>query len=95
MVRVPSLSSSPGAHFKLCRQIFLLHDERMVTSGRHGRGQAMENGLIIVNDCACFAVHQARSAHHVSAKSRADGLMSKADTKNGYLCRQSGGSDRC
>jgi hypothetical protein len=37
--------------------------------------------------CAGFAVHQARSAHHLTAKCGPDGLMSKADAKDGdFAC---------
>jgi len=78
----------PGADFKFFRQIVLLDDKRVIASGRHGRGQAAEDGFAIVTDCAGFAVHQARGAHHLSAKGSTDGLVSEADAENRNLARE-------
>jgi len=78
----------PRAHLKLGRQILLLHDQRVVSGRRHRRGQAVKNAFIIVRDCAGFAVHQMRSAHHPSAKRLADGLMSEADAENGNFASE-------
>jgi hypothetical protein len=50
-----------------------------------GAGRPRKDAFTIVHYCAGFAVHQARSAHHVAAKGRPNGLMSKADAKNGDL----------
>jgi len=41
-----------------------------------------------VHDRAGLAVHQVRSSHHPAAKSRADGLMSQADSKDGHFTRE-------
>ncbi len=78
----------PSADFKFFREIFLLDDKRMIASGRHGRGQAAEDGFAIVTDCAGFAVHQSRSAHDLSAKGGTYGLMSEADAENRNLARE-------
>ncbi len=76
---------SPGADFQFCRQIFLFHDERVIARSRHGHGQAVEDGFVVVRDRAGLAVHQVRSAHDVAAKSRADSLMSQADAEHRHF----------
>ena len=76
---------SPGADFQFRRQIFLFHDERVIARGRHGHGQAVKDAFVVVRDGAGLAVHQVRSAHHIAAKSRADGLMSQADAENRHF----------
>ena len=50
-----------------------------------GSGQAVKDGFVVVRDGAGLAVHQVRSAHHVAAKGRADGLMSQADAEHRHL----------
>ena len=82
MVRLPSFSVVHALTSSSAGRSFLFHDERVIARGRHGRGQAAEDGLVVVGDGAGLAVHQVRSAHDVAAKSRADGLMSQADAEN-------------
>jgi len=72
----------PGANLEFVRQILFLHDQRVIARGRHGTGQAVEDGFVIVRDGAGFAVHEVRCAHDLSAESGADGLMSQADAED-------------
>ena len=48
----------------------------------------MEDGFVVVGDGAGFAVHQVRGANDLAAKSRADGLMSEADSEDRHLSRK-------
>jgi hypothetical protein len=41
----------------------------------------VKDGSVVVRNRAGLAMHQVRSAHYASAKSRADSLMSKADAE--------------
>src|ERR1700733_6789031 len=76
---------SPCADFEFCWQILLLHDKRVVTSARHGCGQAAKDALVIVGDGAGLAVHQVRSPHDAPAKGRSYSLMSQANPENRHF----------
>src|ERR1700756_569233 len=61
---------------------FLFHDQRMVTRGYEILGQFAKNGFAIVMDSAGFAVHQRRSAYHITSERVANGLMAEANSKD-------------
>ena len=72
----------PGADFQFGGQIFFLDDERMIARGRHGHGKALEDGSVVVHDCAGLAMHEMSGANHASAEGFADRLMSEADSEH-------------
>src|SRR5258708_19190644 len=76
---------SPCANFQIAWQILLGDDQRMVARRSHGRSQAAKDGLAIVLNLTGFAVHQVLRAHHLPAKSCADGLVSEADSEQRHI----------
>ena len=72
----------PGADFEFGGQIFLLHDERVITRGGHGLRKSLKNCSIVVQDCAGLTVHEMRSAHNFPSESLANRLVSEADAKD-------------
>ncbi len=79
------LFGGPGADFEICRKGFFFHDQRVVASRRHGRGQTGKNRFAVVGDRAGFAVHKMRGANDVAAECRADGLVPEANAENGHF----------
>src|ERR1700724_2263596 len=71
-----------GGNLELAGEPFLFHDERMVTRGYEILRQFAKNGFAIVMDSAGFAVHQRRSAYHITSERVADGLMAEANSKD-------------
>ena len=72
----------PGADLEFGGQVFLFNDERVIAGGRHGHGESLEDGAVVVHDGAGFAVHEMGGAHHVAAEGFADGLVSEADAED-------------
>src|SRR5437899_3274605 len=76
---------SPCADFQIAWQILLRDDQRMVARRSHGRSQAAKDGLAIVFNLAGLAMHQVLRAHHLAAKSCADGLVAEADSEQRHI----------
>ena len=75
--------AGPGADFEIGRQALFGDDERVIASCGQRGGNSAKNGLAVVFDQAGLAVHQCFCAYDVAAKSRADGLMTEADSEQG------------
>ena len=69
----------PGADFKLWGKIFFLHDQGMITGGRHRHRQTLKDGFVVVHDWAGFPVHEVRGADDAPAEGFADRLMPEAN----------------
>jgi hypothetical protein len=72
----------PGADLEFGGEIFFFDDERVIACGRHGHGQALKDGSVVVHDGAGFAVHKIGCANYVAAEGFADGLVSEADSED-------------
>ena len=64
-----------GGDFQAGGEAFTLDDQRMVTGGLKGIGQAFENGPAVVMDLAGLAMHQFRRPDDLAAEGLPDGLM--------------------
>jgi len=71
-----------GGNLELAGEPFLFHDQRMVTRGYEILRKFAKNGFAIVMDSAGFAVHQRRSAYHITSERVANGLMAEANSKD-------------
>src|ERR1700731_4141789 len=70
------------ADLQFAGQAFFSHDQRMVAGSRHRLRRVLEQRLAVMLDTAGFAVHQLMRPDHISAKSRADGLVSQANAQH-------------
>ena len=77
-----------GGDFEAGGQALAFHDQRMVTRGLEGIGQAVENGPAVVTDLAGLAMHQFRRPDNLATESLADGLMAEAHSQDGYTSGQ-------
>ena len=75
----------PGADLEVRRQIFFPHDQGVITRCRHRRTDPAKNRAAIMLNGARLAMHQRLCPHDLPAKSRADGLVSKAHAKHWYF----------
>jgi len=75
--------ASFGGNFEFAGKRFAVDDERVVASSGNRVGQAAENCFAVVAHFAGFSVKQFFGADNFAAEGVADGLVAKADSKDG------------
>ena len=74
-----------GGDLQMIRQRFSVDDQRVITGRDERIRQSLEDPLAIVLDERCLAMHQLRSADHISAEGIANRLMSETHAQHRNL----------
>src|SRR6185437_2952190 len=74
-----------GRHLEIVGQVFLLHNQRMVTIGNEGGIQPAKNRAAIMLYQTGFAMHDASRTPDPGAEGRSNGLMTETYSQNRNL----------
>src|SRR6266849_10201224 len=71
--------------FKLLRQAFLGHNERVIACGGHRLGSVLKQGTTVMLYAAGFAMHHPPRPDYIAAKCGPQGLMSQTNSQDRLL----------